>query len=183
MFVIFVTNISFMDYASGIRLPDSSKLAVNWKNGNDIAIMRHDVIINIFDVVLFLLSSLVTGPTFMLISSLVLELWQFPFIRDWPEIRKSEIPPSENRKYPRPKIGNTPVWVFPNIWRLGWVRNTKFGTKVSNEMLLNAAKCQGYSFYHFWVIKAKQTGRGKITPPSTHPHTQRLGLTQFQFLI
>ena len=50
---------------------------------------------NFFDVVLFLLSSLVTGPSFMSMSSLVLELWQFSFIRDWPEIRKSEIPPSE----------------------------------------------------------------------------------------
>ena len=50
---------------------------------------------NFFDVVLFLLSSLVTGPSFMSISSLVLELWQFSFIRDWPEIRKSEIPSSE----------------------------------------------------------------------------------------
>ena len=29
-------------------------------------------------------------------------------------------------------------------------------------MLLNPAKCQGYSFYHFWVIKGKPTG-GKIT--------------------
>ena len=43
---------------------------------------------NIFDVVLFILSS------FMLISSLALELWQFSFIRDWPEIWKSEIPPA-----------------------------------------------------------------------------------------
>ena len=50
---------------------------------------------NFFDVVLFLLSILVTGPNFMSISSLVLELWQFSFIRDWPEIRKSEIPQSE----------------------------------------------------------------------------------------
>ena len=46
----------------------------------------------LFDVVLFLLSSLVTGPSFMSISSLVLELWQFSFIRDWSEIRKSEYP-------------------------------------------------------------------------------------------
>ena len=45
--------------------------------------------------ILFLLSSLVTGPSFMSISSLVLELWQFLFIRDWPEIQKFEIPPSE----------------------------------------------------------------------------------------
>ena len=50
---------------------------------------------NFFDVVLFIMSSLVTGPSFMSMSSLVLELWQFSFIRDWSEIRKSEIPPSE----------------------------------------------------------------------------------------
>ena len=38
-----------------------------------------------------------------------------------------------------PKIGNSSVWVSPNIWRLGQVRDTKFDTNVSNEMLLNAA--------------------------------------------
>ena len=27
-------------------------------------------------------------------------------------------------------------------------------------MLLNAAKCQGYSFYRFWIIKGKTTGEG-----------------------
>ena len=43
----------------------------------------------------FLLSSVVTGPSFMSMSSLVLELWQFSFIRDWPEIWKLEIPLSE----------------------------------------------------------------------------------------
>ena len=48
-----------------------------------------------FDVALFLLSNLVTGPSFMSISSPVLELWQFSFIRDWPESRKLEIPLSE----------------------------------------------------------------------------------------
>ena len=47
-----------------------------------------------FDIALFLLSRLVTGPIFMSVSSLVLELRQFRFIRDWQEIRKSEIPPS-----------------------------------------------------------------------------------------
>ena len=31
----------------------------------------------------------------MSVSSLVLELWQFTFIRNWPEIQKSEIPPSD----------------------------------------------------------------------------------------
>ena len=40
-------------------------------------------------------------------------------------------------------------------------------------MLLNAAKCQGYNFDHFWVIKGKPTGvgGGKITPPPPpQPH-------------
>ena len=48
-----------------------------------------------------------------------------------------------------PKIGNTPARVLPSIWRQERVRDTKFDTNVSNKMLLNAAKCQGYSFYRF----------------------------------
>ena len=60
-------------------------------------------------------------------------------------------------------IGNIPIWVLPNNWRLKQVRNTKFGMNVSKKMLLNAAKCQGYTFYHFWVIKEKPTVESKIT--------------------
>ena len=67
-----------------------------------------------------------------------------------------------------PEIGNTPVWVLPNIWRLGRVRDTKFGMNVSNKKLLNAAKCHGYSFYRSWVTKGKQQGLKLL------PH--RLGL-------
>ena len=62
-----------------------------------------------------------------------------------------------------PEIRNTHVWVLPNIWRLRRVRDIKFGTNVSDKILLNAAKSQGYRFYRFWVIKGKPTG-GKITP-------------------
>ena len=82
---------------------------------------------NFFNVVLFLLSSLVTVPSSMSISSLGLAL--------------------------------------PNFWRVGQVRNTKCGTNVSNEMLLNVVKYQDYSFYLFWVIKGKPTGGGKINLP------------------
>ena len=70
-----------------------------------------------------------------------------------------------------PEIGNTPVWVLINIWRLWPVRDTKFLTNVSNEILLHAAKCQGYSCYRLWVIKRKPTGMVGITPAS------RLGLS------
>ena len=80
-------NIGFTDYVSRICLLDCFKLARNQKNNNDVTTCQHDVIIKFFDVVL-LLSSLVTGPSFMPISSLILELWQFSFIRDWPEIQK-----------------------------------------------------------------------------------------------
>ena len=73
-------------------LLDCSKLVINWKNSNDVTIFRHDVSSRFFDAVLFLLSSWVTGPSFMSISSLVLELGQFSFISDWPEMRKLKIP-------------------------------------------------------------------------------------------
>ena len=64
------------------------------------------------------------------------------------------------------EIGNTLVWVLPNTWRLGRVMDTKIGTILSNRILLNAAKIQGYSFYRFWVTKGKPTvGAGKTTPP------------------
>ena len=43
----------------------------------------------------FYFSCQISGPNLMSISSHVLEFWQFSFIKDWPEIWKSEIPPSE----------------------------------------------------------------------------------------
>ena len=100
-----------------------------------------------FYLLIYFLSSLVTGPSFMSLSSLVLESWKSSFMRDWPEIG--------NQKHP--------CLVLPDIWRLDWVRDTKFVTNVTNEMLLSAAKCQGYILYRFWGIKGKATG-GKIIP-------------------
>ena len=58
-----------------------------------------------------------------------------------------------------PEIGNTHVWVLPNSWRMGQVMDTKFGTNISNKILLKAVKFQGYNSYRFWVIK------GKLSPP------------------
>ena len=58
---------------------------------------------------------------FMSISWLFLELWQFSFIVNSPEIRKSELPSSE-------------------FCPIGRVRDTMSDTNVSNKMLLNAEK-------------------------------------------
>ena len=44
-----------------------------------------------------------------------------------------------------PEIRNTPVYVLPNIYRLSWVSDTKFGTNVSNEKLLNATKVTAFT--------------------------------------
>ena len=68
------------------------------------------------------------------------------------------------------EIGNNPVWILPNIWRLGQVKDIKICTAISNKKLLNTAKQQCYSFYHFWGIKGKPTRRkGKITYPACPP--------------
>ena len=68
-----------------------------------------------------------------------------------------------------PKIGNTLVWLLPNIGRLRQAMDTRFGTNVSNKILLNAGKFQGYSSYRFWVIKGKPTGEGVKFPPPPPP--------------
>ena len=152
MFSVFVRqkvtiteNITFADSVSGIRPPDCSKLAENLKNDNDVTTFQHDVNVKFFwRCHVSLVKSrywskfhvnIITGPGIMTI-------FFYKGLTRNPEIR------------------NTPVWVLPNIWRLGWVIDTKFGTNVSNRMLLNAAKSQRYSIYRFWVIKRKPTGGG-----------------------
>ena len=50
----------------------------------------------------------------------------------------------------------------------------RFGTDVSNEMLLNAVKCQGYNFYCLWDIKGKPTEVKLPPPPSTRLWLKRV---------
>ena len=106
-----------------------------------------------FDVVLFLLSSLITGPRFMSISSLVLELWKFSFIRDWPETQKSEITPFEFC----PISGDWGELWIPNLARISLIE--------CYWMLQNSSVT---AFTVFWVIKRKPTGAIKL-PPSPSP--------------
>ena len=133
---------------SGIRLPDCSKLAINWKNDNDVTVFRHDVIVNFFDVVLFLLWILVIGPSFMSISSLVLEFWQFYFIRDWPEIWKSEIPPSE-------------FWPIFGDWGKLWIPNLARMSLIKSYWMLQDARVSAFTVSE--LLREKQQGV-KLTP-------------------
>ena len=81
----------------------------------------------LFDVVLFRLSAWGTDLSFMSISSLIMELWQFSFERDWPEIRKSEKRPPEFcpisgdwGKLEMPNLARMPLmkcyWMLQNYW-------------------------------------------------------------------
>ena len=102
--------------------PESGlRTAPNWPKIREITMpLQHSDVTsssNFFEVVLFLLSRLVTGPTSMPISSLVLELWQISFIRDWPEIWKPEIAPSEFC----PVSGDwSKLWI-PNLARISLI--------------------------------------------------------------
>ena len=103
-----------------------------------------------FEVVLFLLSSLGTGPSFMSISSLVLELWQFYFIRDWPKIQKSEILPSGFC----PISGDGGELWIPNLARMSLKNITE---------CCNMPGVTGFTVFE--LLRENQLERGgKITP-------------------
>ena len=127
---------------SGIRPSDCSKLTKNPENDNDVTIFWHDVIVNFF---------------WRRFFSLV----KFSY---WSKIHVNIITASGIMAIffckgltRNPDIGSTPIWVLPNIWRLGRVMDNKSDKNVSNRMLLNPAKFQGYNFYCFWIIKGKPT--------------------------
>ena len=114
-------NICFTDYTSRIRHSHCSKLTVNWKNENDVTI-----------------SDMTSYVEFWrrFVSHVKFSYWSMFHVNTitGSGVIKISIYKELTRN---PEIGNTPVWVLPNIWRLGQVRNTEFGTNVSNKMLPN----------------------------------------------
>ena len=111
-----------------------------------------------FDVAFFLLSSLVTGPSFLSISSLVLKLWQFSFVRDWPEIWKSDIPSSE-------------FFTLSGDWGELEIPNLTWMSLIKCYWILQTASVT--TFIVSKLLRENKTGRGwgKITPPPP-PSTQ-----------
>ena len=141
---------------SGIRPPDCSKFAKNSESDNDATIFWHDVIANFLT--LFLLSSSVTGPRFKSISSLVLELWQFSFIRDSREIRISEIPPSE-------------FCPISRDWSKLWIRTLPRMFLIECYWILKNSRVT--AFIVFELLRENQLEGGGVKLP---PHSPRLGL-------
>ena len=113
---------------------------------------------NFFDVFLFVLSILVTGPSFMSISSLVLELWQFSFIRDWPEIWKLEIPLSK-------------FCPISGDWGELWVPNLTRMSLIKFYWTLQNARVTAFTVFELLRENQQEEGRGGYPPP-----TPRLGL-------
>ena len=132
---------------SGIGLPDCSKLAVILKNDN-VTIWWNDVIVDLF---WHCFVSLVRFSYFSKFHVNVITGSGVTTILFYKGLTRN------------PEIRNPLVSVSPNIWRVGWVMDTKFGMNLSNEV--NAPKCQDYSFYHFWVVKRKPTGGGLPPQP------------------
>ena len=130
---------------SKIQPPDCSRLARNPKSDNDITISQHDVNVTFFWRCFVSLVTLSYWSKFCVITGCgIMTIFFYKGLTRNPE------------------IGNTSIWVLPNIWRLEWIMDTKFGKNVANRMLLNTAKFQGYSFYCFGVIKGKSTGGIKL---------------------
>ena len=88
---------------------------------------------------MFLLSNLVTDPSFMSISLPVMELWQFLFIRDWLENRKLKIHLSKFR----PISGD---WGKLGMQNLAGISLMKCYWMLENARFT-------------WIIKRKPTGR------------------------
>ena len=148
-------DVSFTYYAFGIWLPDCSKLTINQKNDNDVTICRHDVIAQCFWRYFVSLVRFSYWSKFLVKIKTGSEVMTVYFCK---------------RLTRNLEIGNTPVWVLPYIWRLWWVRDTKFSTDIPNKTLLNALKCQGYSFYRF-IEEIKQRIKAKTT--KLHKYDER----------
>ena len=74
-------NISFTDHESGFRLPDCSKVDLKWERDNDARICQDNEFVKFLSTLLWFPCQ-ISFLSFISVSSLVLELWQFLFTRD-----------------------------------------------------------------------------------------------------
>ena len=134
---------------SGVRPPDCSKLAKNPKNDKEVTISRHDVNVKF-------------------IWCCFVSLVKFSY---WPKFDANIITSSGimkiffNKGLTRnPEIGNTLVWVLPNIWRLEQDMGTKFVSLIQCHWMLQNSTVT--AFTAFELLRENQLGGegDKITP-------------------
>ena len=117
---------------------------------NNCLIWRHRQFF--FDGVLFLLLSLVIDPGFLSVSSLVVELSQFSYVRDWPEIRNSEVPTSESSDLISGGLGKLGI---PDLARMSLIKC---------YWMLENARITGFTISELINQQRGGGGGGKITP-------------------
>ena len=99
-------NVSITDHASEIWLLNFSGLAINQKTDNNVTICQYSIIVEIFwhwRVSLVKFSYCSRFHVDIIISSGVMTIFAYKGL-------------TRNLK-----IGSTPVWILPNVWRQGWV--------------------------------------------------------------
>ena len=114
-----------------------------------------------FDGVLFPLSSLVTGPGFMQYHYWFWSYDKISLIRDWPEIRKSEIPTSRF------------CTIYGDWGELG-ISNLTWPSLIKCYWMLQNAKV--IAFTVSGLLRENQQG-GKIIPPPTQIRVNRINRT------
>ena len=145
-------NITFAHSVSRIRPPDCSKLVKNPKNGNVITIFRHDVNIKFFWRCFVCLVNFSYWSKFhvnIMTGSGIMKIFLYKGLTR------------------NPKIGNTPVWVLPNVWRLGRVMDTHLARMSLIECYWMLQNSGVTAFTVFELSKENQLGGegGGITPP------------------
>ena len=138
-----------------MRLESGFRIVPNWPKIRKITMISQFANMTssstFLDVILFLLSSLVYWSKFhvnIITGSGVMTIYFYKGLTRNPE------------------IGNTLVWVLPNIWKLGQVSDTKLGTQVSNEMLLNV-RVTALTISELLRENQHEGGGGEGLPP--HP--------------
>ena len=125
-------------------LESSFWIALNWP-----WIRKMTMTSQFFDMTSFLIFFDVAGPGFMSISLLVLDLWQFFFIKDWLEISKSEIARSEFCLI----SGDWRKLGWPNLARMSFM---KFYLTLQNTKVTVCTVCA--------LLRENQHGGAEITP-------------------
>ena len=118
--VTIIENVSFTDYASGMRLSDCSRLAINWKNNNNVTIFRHDIIVNIFKVFFVSLVNFSYWSKFFINIITVSGFMTIFFYKGLTITQKSEIPLSEFC----PISGDWDKLEIPNLIRMFLVKHS-----------------------------------------------------------
>ena len=131
---------------SEIRAPGCSKLDKNPKNDNDFRIFRHDVNVKFFWRFFVSLDNFSYWSTFhvnIITGSGIMTIFFYK------ELTRN------------PEIGNNPVWVLPNFWRLGQVMSTKFGTMSLIECYWMLQNSRVAAFTVFDLLRENQLPGGE----------------------